>query len=131
MVTKQQTPPDIFRADCLSRHTLQLIADEWTPLVVYVLEEGTMRFSQILKRIDGISTKMLTQTLRAIERNGLVQRVVHPVVPPVVEYSLTHLGQTLVEPVNMLQTLAYSHLQERSQPPMAYEKSAHPPIQDA
>ncbi len=58
-----------------------------------------MRFGQLLKRIDGISKKMLTQTLRAMERNGLVQRVVYPVVPPVVEYSLTPLGQTLIEPV--------------------------------
>jgi DNA-binding HxlR family transcriptional regulator len=130
MVTKQQPRPDIFRADCLSRQTLQLIADEWTPLVVYALEEGTMRFSQILKRIDGISTKMLTQTLRAMERNGLVQRIVHPVVPPVVEYSLTPLGQTLIEPVNMLQIWAYEHLQEVAQARMVYDQGHHSPIQE-
>lgn len=130
MVTKKQSHPDIFRADCLSRETLQLIADEWTPLVVYALEEGAMRFSQILKRIDGISTKMLTQTLRALERNGLVQRVVHAVVPPIVEYSLTPLGQTLVEPVNMLQIWAYEHLQEVARARMAYDQSDHPPIQE-
>lgn len=130
MVTKQQPHPDIFRADCLSRQTLQLIADEWTPLVVYALEAGTMRFSQMLKRIDGISTKMLTQTLRAMERNGLVQRVVHPVVPPVVEYSLTPLGQTLVEPVNMLQIWAYEHLQEVAQARIVYDQGDHAPIQE-
>jgi DNA-binding HxlR family transcriptional regulator len=129
MVTRKQSP-DIFRADCLSRQTLRLIADEWTPLVVYALEEGTLRFSQILKRIDGISTKMLTQTLRTMERNGLVQRVVHPVVPPVVEYSLTPLGQTLVEPVNMLQNWAYEHLQEVDQARMAYDQGDHSPIQE-
>jgi len=55
METKQQPQPDIFRADCLSRQVLELIADEWTPLVIYALEEGTMRFGQLLKRIDGIS----------------------------------------------------------------------------
>lgn len=130
MVTKKQSRPDIFRADCLSRDTLQLIADEWTPLVIYALEEGAMRFSQILKRIDGISTKMLTQTLRAMERSGLVQRVVHAVVPPIVEYSLTPLGQTLVEPVNMLQIWAYEHLQEVARARMAYDQSDHPPIQE-
>ena len=134
MVTKKQSRPDIFRADCLSRETLQLIADEWTPLIVYALEEGAkegaMRFSQILKRIDGISTKMLTQTLRAMERNGLVQRVVYPVVPPVVEYSLTPLGQTLIEPVKMLQIWAYEHLQEVAQARMNYDRSEHLPIQE-
>lgn len=130
MVTKQQPRPDIFRADCLSRQTLQLIADEWTPLVVYALEEGTMRFSQLLKRINGISTKMLTQTLRAMERNGLIQRIVHPVVPPVVEYSLTPLGQTLVEPVHMLQNWAYEHLQEVAQARKVYDQGDHPPIQE-
>ena len=92
METKQQIQPDIFRSDCLSRQVLQLIADEWTPLVISALGGGMLRFGQLLKRIDGISKKMLTQTLRAMERNGLVQRVVYPVVPPVVEYSLTPLG---------------------------------------
>jgi DNA-binding HxlR family transcriptional regulator len=130
MVTKKQSRPDIFRADCLSRDTLQLIADEWTPLVVYALEEGAMRFSQILKRIDGISTKMLTQTLRAMERNGLVQRVVYPVVPPVVEYSLTPLGQTLVEPMKALCDWAYGHLQEVAQARTAYDQRDHTPLQD-
>ena len=112
METKQQTQPDIFQATCLSRQVLNLIADQWTPLVIYALEEGTMRFGQLLKRIDGISKKMLTQTLRAMERNGLVQRVVYAVVPPVVEYSLTPLGQTLIEPVHGLRDWAYGHLQE-------------------
>src|SRR5258706_4681916 len=130
MVTKQQTHPDIFRADCLSRHVLQLIADEWTPLVIYALEEDTMRFGQLLKRIDGISTKMLTQTLRAMERNGLVQRVVYPVVPPVVEYSLTPLGQTLVEPMKALGDWAYGHLQEVAGARTAYDQRDHTPLQD-
>ncbi|GCF07117.1 hypothetical protein KDI_06810 [Dictyobacter arantiisoli] len=57
METTQQTPPDIFQANCLSRHVLQLIADQWTPLVIYALERDTMRFGQLLKRIDGISKK--------------------------------------------------------------------------
>ena len=130
METTQQTQPDIFRADCLSRHVLHLIADEWTPLVIYALEEGTMRFGQMLKRIDGISTKMLTQTLRAMERNGLVQRVVYPVVPPVVEYSLTPLGQTLVEPMKALGDWAYGHLQEVAQARTAYDQRDHTPLQD-
>jgi HxlR-like helix-turn-helix len=63
METKQQTQPDIFQANCLSRQALGLIADQWTPLVIYALEEGTMRFGQLLKRIDGISKKMLYQAI--------------------------------------------------------------------
>ena len=130
METKQQTQPDIFRADCLSRHVLQLIADEWTPLVIYALEEGTMRFSQLLKRIDGISKKMLTQTLRAMERNGLVLRVVYPVVPPVVEYSLTPLGQTLIESMNGLRVWAYGHLQEVAHARTMYDQRDHKQVQE-
>jgi DNA-binding HxlR family transcriptional regulator len=130
METKQQTHPDIFQANCLSRQVLELIADHWTPLVIYALEEGTQRFGQLLKRIDGISKKMLTQTLRAMERNGLVQRVVYPVVPPIVEYSLTPLGQTLKEPVNALKVWAYGHLQEVAHARTTYDQRDHTPLQE-
>jgi len=130
METTQQTYPDVFRADCLSRHVLELIADHWTPLVIYTLEDGTMRFSQLLKWIDGISQKMLTQTLRAMERNGLVRRVVYPVVPPIVEYSLTPLGQTLREPMKALKVWAYGHLQEVAHARTAYDQRDHKQIQE-
>ncbi|GCE15397.1 winged helix-turn-helix transcriptional regulator [Tengunoibacter tsumagoiensis] len=130
METKQPVQPDIFQSNCLSRQVLMLIADQWTPLVFYALEEDTMRFSQMLKRISGISTKMLSQTLRALERNGLVQRVVYPVVPPVVEYSLTPLGQTLIEPMNALRDWAYGHLQEVAYAQAAYDQRDHTQIQD-
>jgi DNA-binding HxlR family transcriptional regulator len=135
METKQQTQsnilPDCFREDCLSRQVLKLIADEWTPLIIYVLEDGgTVRFGQFLKRIGGISRKMLTQTLREMERNGLVQRVVYPVVPPVVEYSLTPLGQTLIEPINALRAWAYGHLQEVAQARREYDQCDHTQIQE-
>jgi DNA-binding HxlR family transcriptional regulator len=130
METKQQSGPDIFQENCMSRQVLQLIADQWTPLVIYALEDGTMRFGQLLKRIGGISRKMLTQTLRAMERNGLVQRVVYPVVPPVVEYSLTPLGQTLVEPMKALGDWAYGHLQEVARARTAYDQRDHTPLQD-
>ncbi len=129
METKQQTQPNIFQASCLSRQVLELIADQWTPLVIYALEEDTMRFGQLLKRIDGISKKMLTQTLRAMERNGLVKRVVYPVVPPVVEYSLTPLGQTLIEPMQALRVWAYGHLQEVAHAQTMYEQRNHTQIQ--
>jgi DNA-binding HxlR family transcriptional regulator len=130
METTPQTSPDIFRADCLSRQVLELVADHWTPLVIYALEEGTMRFRQLLKRIDGISQKMLTQTLRAMERNGLVERVVHPVVPPVVEYSLTPLGQTLREPMEAIKVWAYGHLPEVAHARTTYDQRDHKQIQE-
>jgi len=130
METKQQTYPDIFQANCLSRQVLGLIADQWTPLVIHALEGGTMRFGQLLKRIDGISKKMLTQTLRAMERNGLVLRVVYPVVPPVVEYSLTPLGRTLTESMNALRVWAYRHLQEVTQAQTAYDQRDHTQLQE-
>ncbi len=130
METKQQTQPDIFQATCLSRQVLILIADEWTALVIYALEDGTMRFGQLLKRIDGISKKMLTQTLRAMERNGLIQRVVYPVVPPMVEYSLTPLGRTLIESIKALRVWAYEHLQEVAQAQSTYDQHAHKQIQE-
>src|SRR5258708_20733677 len=130
METKQQSGPDIFQENCMSRQVLQLIADQWTPLVIYALEDGTMRFGQLLKRIGGISRKMLTQTLRAMERNGLVQRVVYPVVPPVVEYSLTPLGQTLIEPVKALRVWAYGHLQEVAQARREYDHRDQKPLHE-
>ncbi len=130
METKQQIYPDIFQANCLSRQVLGLIADQWMPLVIYALEEGTMRFGQLLKRIDGISKKMLTQTLRAMERNGLVQRVVYPVVPPVVEYSLTPLGQTLTEPIKALRVWAYGHLREVAYAQTTYDQRNHTLLQE-
>src|SRR6266567_1764249 len=130
METKQQTPPDIFQETCLSRQVLGLIADQWTPLVIYALEEGTMRFSHLLKRINGISKKMLTQTLRTMERNGLVRRVVYPVVPPIVEYSLTPLGQTLIEPMKALKLWAYGHLQDVAHARTTYDQLAHKPLQE-
>ncbi|QBD74944.1 transcriptional regulator [Ktedonosporobacter rubrisoli] len=131
METKQQTQPDLFRANCLSRQVLELIADQWTPLIIYALEAGTtMRFGEFLKRIEGISRKMLAQTLREMERNGLVRRVVYPVVPPVVEYSLTPLGKTLVEPMKALSAWAYGHLPEVAQAREEYDQRVHTQIQD-
>ena len=131
METEKQTQPDIFLASCLSRQVLELIADQWTSLIIYALEDnGTMRFGQLLKRIDGISKKMLTQTLRVMERNGLIQRVVYPVVPPMVEYSLTPLGWTLVESIKALRVWAYGHLHEVAQARTAYDQRDHTPLQE-
>lgn len=84
------------RVEALVKDLIGRIADKWTLLILEVLEErGEMRFTRIGEAVGGISQKMLTQTLRAMERDGLVIRTVHPVVPPKVEYRLTPLGHGL------------------------------------
>ncbi|HLW02576.1 MAG TPA: helix-turn-helix domain-containing protein [Ktedonobacterales bacterium] len=127
MVTSSKRPaPNVFLATCRSRQVLRLIADQWTALVIHALEGGTRRFSELLAQIDGISRKMLTQTLRDLERNGLVQRVVYPVVPPWVEYSLTPLGKSLLEPIKALSTWAEAHMDEVAQ--ARSEHDQNPPV---
>lgn len=112
MVTKKKHEEPVIRPDCRTRRGLELIADQWTMLVVVALRENTKRFSQLHTHIEGISKKMLTQTLRGLERNGLVKRVVYPVIPPMVEYSLTPLGQTLIEPIWALRDWSEQHIEE-------------------
>jgi DNA-binding HxlR family transcriptional regulator len=77
------------------RQTLELVADKWVVAVLYVLSGGTKRYGELQREIGDISQRMLTRTLRDLERNGLVRRKVYPVVPPMVEYSLTPLGDTM------------------------------------
>lgn len=112
MVTQKKHEEPVIRPDCRTRRGLELIADQWTMLVVVALRENTKRFSQLHTHIEGISKKMLTQTLRGLERNGLVKRVVYPVIPPMVEYSLTPLGQTLIEPIWALRDWSEQHIEE-------------------
>src|SRR5499427_8813177 len=102
----------VMDAQCPSRLVLDRIADKWTALIIQILAGGTMRYAALQREIGGISQKMLTQTLRSLERDGLVQRKVHPVVPPKVEYSLTRLGRTLIEPLHALCRWSEKHLAE-------------------
>jgi DNA-binding HxlR family transcriptional regulator len=104
--------PSVLDAQCPSRLVLDRIADKWTALIIQILARGTMRYAALQREIGGISQKMLTQTLRSLERDGLVQRIVHPVVPPKVEYSLTRLGRTLIEPLHALCRWSEKHLAE-------------------
>jgi DNA-binding HxlR family transcriptional regulator len=84
------------REDCQVRQILDRIADKWSLLVIALLDEKTLRFGELGREIDGISKRMLTVTLRNLERDGLVRRTVYPEVPPRVEYELTALGRTLL-----------------------------------
>lgn len=90
-------------AKCLAvREVLNRIGDKWSVQIVGCLGEGTMRFSELRRAIEGISQRMLTLTLRGLERDGLIERTVFPEIPPRVEYALTRLGKTLLDPIQQL-----------------------------
>jgi DNA-binding HxlR family transcriptional regulator len=114
--------PDVLNAQCPTRRVLDLIADKWTTLVIYLLSDGTLRYSDLHRAIHGISQKMLTQTLRNLEESGLVHREVYPEVPPRTEYSLTPLGQTLIEPLSTLCAWAERHMPELERARQRYER---------
>lgn len=94
------------------RQTLDLISDKWVVAVLYVLSSGTKRYGELKREIGSISQRMLTRTLRDLERNGLVNRQVYPVVPLMVEYSLTPLGKTLTEVLKNLCNWAIDNFQQ-------------------
>ncbi|MDT3439757.1 MULTISPECIES: helix-turn-helix domain-containing protein [unclassified Pseudofrankia] len=103
---------DVFVADCPARSALDVIADTWSVVVVYALGEGPRRYSDLRERIGGISKKMLTQTLRKLERRGVVERRSLATAPKGVEYRLTNLGRSLLEPVSVLARWAEEHAEE-------------------
>src|SRR5258708_32301191 len=130
MVTKKKLEEPIIRPDCHTRRGLELIADQWTMLVIVALREDTKRFSQLHAHIEGISKKMLTQTLRGLERNGLVKRVIYPVVPPMVEYSLTPLGLTLIEPIGALRDWSEQYIEEVERMRASYDQKSKNSLQE-
>jgi len=101
--------PDVFLADCPARTTLELISDTWSVVVIAGLGERPRRFGELRERIGGISKKMLAQTLRRLQDNGLVDRRIVPGAPAGVEYRLTPLGETLREPIQVLTNWAEEH----------------------
>lgn len=105
-------PWDPYRLDCPSRRLLDRIGDRWTVLLVGALDDGPQRFGALATRVGGISQKMLTQTLRSLERDGFVTRTVYPEVPPRVEYELTELGRSLQVPLRGLEEWAVAHMDE-------------------
>ena len=116
-------PDSPFRADCPTRRILDRIGDRWTVLIVGALGDGTARFSELRRRIEGVSQKMLTQTLRGLERDGLVRRTVYPEVPVRVEYTLTDAGRTLQAPLLALQEWSIEHLSHISNAQEAFDRS--------
>ncbi|GAB2721816.1 helix-turn-helix domain-containing protein [Streptomyces bullii] len=109
------------REDCQVRQILDRIADKWSLLVIALLDNRRLRFTELRREIDGISQRMLTVTLRQLERDGLVRRTVHPVVPPRVEYELTSLGRTLHATIQSLVTWTEEHQQEIAAARAAYD----------
>lgn len=104
---------DAFLAECPSRQLLDRISDKWAALLVAALaEDGPMRYSALSRRLAGVSQKMLTQTLRSLERDGLVTRTITPTVPITVEYDITPLGASLQQVMLALKTWAETHMDD-------------------
>ncbi|WP_431970017.1 winged helix-turn-helix transcriptional regulator [Nocardia sp. bgisy134] len=106
-------PADVYSAKCPTRQVLDHIAGKWTVLVIdALLQQGAMRYTDLSRRIGGVSQKMLTQTLRSLESDGFLTRTVHPTIPPRVEYELTDLGRSLAEPVTALRQWAERNIND-------------------
>ncbi|GGV77105.1 transcriptional regulator [Streptomyces massasporeus] len=112
------------REDCQVRQILDRIADKWSLLVIALLDNRRLRFTELRREIDGVSQRMLTVTLRSLERDGMVKRTVHPVVPPRVEYELTSLGRTLHTTIQSLVTWTEAHQEEIAAARTAYDTRA-------
>lgn len=104
--------PDVFNPNCDSRQVLTMLGDRWTMLVIYALSRGVRRHGELKRMIRGISQKMLTQTLRQLERDGIVRRRTYPSVPARVEYRLTPLGRTVLQPLRSVCRWAEKHVPE-------------------
>jgi len=99
-----------YDAACPSRQVLDRVGDKWSVLILGLLAGGPRRFTELSREIEGVSQKMLTQTLRGLERDGLITRTVFASVPPRVDYALTDLGGTLTAPLATLETWARDHI---------------------
>jgi DNA-binding HxlR family transcriptional regulator len=115
--------------NCHARDVLARVGDTWSVYVIHILGDAkTLRFSELRKEVDGISQRMLTVTLRGLERDGLVSREVYPEVPPRVEYTLTPLGATLRQLIRGLVGWAAENVAEVDAARAAYDKRHGPPV---
>jgi DNA-binding HxlR family transcriptional regulator len=101
---------NMMDAACPTRQVLDRVANKWTMLIIVALQGGTMRFSELRRSVDGVTQKMLTQTLRGLERDGIVDREVIPTVPVTVRYTLTPLGHSLADAVSVIREWAYANM---------------------
>ena len=117
---------DAYLKDCPSRMVLDLIANKWTMLAVHALSAGRLRHGELRRRLDGVSPKMLSQTLRLLERHGVITRTQYPTIPPQVDYELTELGYGLRESVAAIKLWAESHADDLMAARQAYDDREPP-----
>jgi DNA-binding HxlR family transcriptional regulator len=117
--------PEYTPEGCQAREVLDRVGDKWSLFVISMLGQGTKRFTELKREVDGISQRMLTVTLRGLERDGLVSRKVYAVMPPRVEYSLTDMGRTLLGTSAALVIWAEEHLGEIEAARASYDKRAN------
>ncbi|WP_329157103.1 helix-turn-helix transcriptional regulator [Streptomyces sp. NBC_01717] len=103
---------DVYAAQCPCRDVLDLLANKWSALAIGAMEEGAQRFGALQRRLDGVSPKVLTNTLRRLEDKGFITRTVYPAVPLHVEYELTELGHSVAEPLAGLRYWVEDHLDD-------------------
>jgi DNA-binding HxlR family transcriptional regulator len=115
-----------YDRNCPTRQLLDRIGDQWTVLIVGALSAGPLRFTEIGRRVDGISQKVLTQTLRSLVRDGILTRTAYPTIPPKVEYELTALGRNLSEPLDVLDRWARRHMSSVQEARDAYDAEHTP-----
>ncbi|MFC1414326.1 winged helix-turn-helix transcriptional regulator [Streptacidiphilus sp. N1-12] len=110
--TGQHAHHDVYAAQCPCRAMLDLLANKWSALAIGALEQGPQRFGSVQRLLQGVSPKVLTQTLRRLEDAGIVDRTVYPAVPLHVEYSLTDLGRSAAVPLSLLRSWVEEHLDD-------------------
>lgn len=115
---------NVFDSNCPTRQVLDCIADKWTVLIIHRLAKGTLRFAQLRREVDGISQKVLTNTLRMLERDGIVTRRIYASVPPRVEYSLTALGRSLCKLVEGICGWAEANIEQVQTARKVYERAS-------
>jgi DNA-binding HxlR family transcriptional regulator len=115
---------DLDDPACPTRQVIDRIGDKWSVLVILHLAQGTRRFTQLRQQVRGVTPKVLTRTLRALERDGLVIRQVYAEVPPRVEYTLTDLGAGLIGPLDVIRVWAEEHISAIAECRARYDASA-------
>jgi DNA-binding HxlR family transcriptional regulator len=119
------SPWDVFNRHCPTRQVLDRIADKWSVLIIRRLSTGTLRFAQLRRAVDGISQKVLTNTLRGLERDGIVTRRIYASVPPKVEYTLTEFGCSLGELVAGICDWAEANIEHVQESRAVYDRTRH------
>lgn len=120
---------DAYLRSCASRAVLDVIANKWVCLVIGALSSGPMRFGELRRRLDGITQRMLTRTLRELERDGLVNRDVYPSIPPRVDYDLTDLGRSVVGLMDQIRIWSEEHIADIETARRRYDERAEQELQ--